>query len=88
MVVKIDKSFDKDINKILDKATLKKVLEVYENVADAKSVLDIKGLKKLTGFKTYYRIRVGNYRIGIRIESDTVYFERNLPRKDIYKKYP
>lgn len=88
MVIKIDKSFDKDLKKVTDKVVLKKVLEVYENVAEVKTVADIKGLKKLSGFKSYYRIRVGDYRIGLRIIDSVAYFERILLRKEIYREYP
>lgn len=88
MNIKIDESFEKDLSKVYDKAVLKKVIALYENVASAKSPQEIRSIKKLSGFKTYYRIRVGDYRAGIRIENDTVYFERFLLRKDVYKLFP
>ncbi|CAN5241257.1 hypothetical protein BH20GEM2_BH20GEM2_03470 [soil metagenome] len=45
-------------------------------------------LKKLSGRGPYYRLRVGGYRIGIRIDGDTVTFVRVLPRRDIYRYFP
>ncbi len=46
--------------------------------------------QKLSGYKTYYKIRVGDYRIGLRIEHDinSVEFQRVLHRRDIYRKFP
>lgn len=88
MNIKIDESFEKDLSKVNDKALLKKVIALYENVVSAKSPKEIKSIKKLSGFKSYYRIRVGDYRAGIRIENDTVYFERFLLRKDVYRLFP
>lgn len=35
-----------------------------------------------------FRIRVGNYRIGIYLEKDTVIFTRVALRKDIYDIFP
>ncbi|MCF8308850.1 MAG: type II toxin-antitoxin system RelE/ParE family toxin [Bacteroidales bacterium] len=45
-------------------------------------------LKKLKGYKDYYRIRLSDYRIGIQIKDDTVFFVVFGHRKDIYKKFP
>lgn len=46
--------------------------------------------QKLSGFQTYYKIRVGHYRIGLQIEpqTNTVEFQRVLHRRDIYRKFP
>ena len=33
-------------------------------------------------------IRFGDYRAGLKLENDTLYFERILHRKEIYKFYP
>lgn len=40
------------------------------------------------GAKGHYRIRVGEYRIGVRIMGDMVTFVRVLERKDLYKYFP
>jgi mRNA interferase RelE/StbE len=47
-------------------------------------------VKKLKGYQEYYRLRVGQYRVGIRIDSvhHIVEFCRVLHRKDIYRKFP
>ena len=52
------------------------------------SIADIPNIKKLSGFKYHYRVRIGDYRIGIMIINDEVLFERFLHRKDIYKRFP
>jgi len=45
---------------------------------------------KMVGYKTYYKIRVGDYRVGVQIERQrrTVKFMRVLHRKEIYRKFP
>ena len=48
----------------------------------------IPNLGKLKGYRNYYKIRFGDYRVGLRYEDDTLIFERVLHRKDIYKYYP
>jgi mRNA interferase RelE/StbE len=45
-------------------------------------------VKKLKGSEDYYRIRIGNYRVGIILADDTVIFVRFLHRRDIYRYFP
>lgn len=46
--------------------------------------------QKLTGYITYYKIRVGDYRIGLHIDSSEqlIEFQRVLHRREIYRKFP
>ncbi len=52
------------------------------------SMRDIRNLKKLKGYKNLFRIKIGDFRIGIFIENDTVEFARVVHHKDIYKLFP
>jgi mRNA interferase RelE/StbE len=43
----------------------------------------------LTGFKNYYRLRIGEYRLGFeKIDENTIRFILIAHRKDIYKLFP
>ncbi|HEY4506472.1 MAG TPA: type II toxin-antitoxin system RelE/ParE family toxin [Candidatus Paceibacterota bacterium] len=58
-------------------------------VPNLRSINDLKlRMEKLRGFDAYYRIRVGDYRIGLKVESNEVTFMRALHRKDIYRYFP
>jgi mRNA interferase RelE/StbE len=81
-------SFQRDLKKIKDRTVLHEVRAVIENVDNVDSVLDIPSFKKLRGYTDYYRIRLRNYRIGVRIADDTVTFIRILHRRDIYRYFP
>ncbi len=87
MNVYADKSFQKDIEK-LDAPTKKLISEIVLQITHIPTVHQIPNIKKIKGFKNSFRIRLGNYRIGIRIELETVIFVRVLHRKDIYKYFP
>jgi mRNA interferase RelE/StbE len=67
---------------------LKRIREKIDEVERAQSLSEISKLKKLSGHAAYYRIRVGDYRLGITAAEDTVVFVRFLNRKDIYKYFP
>ena len=81
-------TFEKDIEKLKDRAVLQSVKEIILEVKQAKTIHDIANLKKLKGYDTYYRIRFGRYRIGLEIVNNTVIFTRCLHRKDIYRYFP
>jgi mRNA interferase RelE/StbE len=88
--VKVDfrDSFAKDLKGVKEKGLLGRVREVIEAVEKADSLAELSNLKKLKGGGNYFRVRVGDYRIGIALESDTIIFVRLLNRKDIYKYFP
>lgn len=81
-------SFYKDLDKLSDKSIKKKLVTIIDRVEAAASLNEIPSLKKLQGFNQYYRIRVGDYRLGIYYDKNKVEFVRLLLRKDIYKYFP
>ncbi len=81
-------SFTKDLRGVKDKGLLKRAKELIESFEKANSLSEINNLKKLKGGGNYYRLRVGDYRIGIALTDDTAIFVRFLNRKDIYKHFP
>ena len=88
MIVKIDRSFEKDTRKIKDKAIIRKIAYCIEFTAKVSNLREIKNLKKMRGSPGYFRIRIGEYRIGMVITGNTIIFERFLHRKDIYSYFP
>lgn len=88
MIVGFKSSFVRDIKKINDKQILSLIEKAISNVENATDLKKIDNIKKLTGYKSYYRIRIKDYRLGVCIENDTVYFVRFCHRKEIYKVFP
>ena len=88
MIVIITEEFQKTLRKINNKAVSERVLETIENIENASTMADIRSLKKLKGYQTAFRIRIGDYRIGVHITGDTVHFNRIANRKNIYDEFP
>ena len=88
MKVEFKNSFARDIKNVKDKGLLKFVKDVIKSVENAGSLSEIQNLKKLKGGGNFYRLRVGDFRIGISFKNDIVIFVRFLYRKDIYKRFP
>jgi mRNA interferase RelE/StbE len=88
MKVAFEASFARDLKHVRDRQTLKRVQQVIEAVKAAPSISAVQDLKKMQGYDTYYRIRLGDYRIGIEVVEDQVIFVRFLHRKDAYRYFP
>lgn len=82
------KKFSKDLDKIKKPKDLKSIVSIIELVKSTELFEDIPGVKKLTGYEDAFRIRLGNYRIGVFVEGNVVQFARVAHRKDIYKVFP
>ncbi len=88
MKVEFKSSFVKDLKKIKEKQLQGQIRELIEKVESSANITELDNTKKLSGSDVYYRIRLGDYRIGLKIENNTVYFIRFLHRKDIYRYFP
>ena len=88
MEIRVNTTFLKELARI--PAPQRKKIEqfVFNDARTFEKKEDFPNLRKLKGYRYFYRIRFGNYRAGIRIQNNTMVFERLLHRKDIYKFYP
>lgn len=82
------KSFLSDIRKIKDKRLKSKIKNLILEIEAAKNLEEISGAKKMKGYSIAYRIRIGDYRIGLYKETDYIELARFLKRNDIYKVFP
>jgi mRNA interferase RelE/StbE len=90
MNVAFKNSFLKIIKKLNDDKLKGSISEAISNCENANDFATVDNCKKLTGYKVYYRIRIGDYRIGLKWEAEesTLYFVTFLHRKDIYRWFP
>lgn len=88
MNFEFEKAFVKDFRKLKSKELASSILEVIKQVSEADSQNEIINLKKLSGYKSAFRIRIGDYRIGVTIEKNTVTFVAFAHRKEIYNRFP
>jgi mRNA interferase RelE/StbE len=90
MKIAFKNSFLKALNKLKDKSLKENIFEAISVAEEAETLDVIPNLKKLKGYTVYFRMRIGDYRIGLKWEDDeqTLYFVTFDHRKDIYKKFP
>lgn len=88
MKVEFLSKFNKDLEKLDVDHVRNAVLKAIHIVETAKHLSEIPHIKKLKGHKSAYRIKIGDYRIGLFIEGNVVEFARVHHRKDIYSFFP
>ena len=82
-------SFLKDLKALKSTPHFKSIKAlVFEEIPNIPEFEEINNLKKLKGYETAYRIRIGDYRIGFTFDGKTIIFFRVLHRKDIYRYFP
>lgn len=83
------KRFSKDLDAISHEAKVKKkLLELIEQIKETDSLANLKGVRKIEGYQNYFRIKVGNYRLGIKLTKKRIELIRFLHRKEIYRRFP
>ena len=87
MKIEIRKSFTKDADK-LPAAFQLQLSAIIDTIAKAAHPNQLDDCKKLTGYKTAFRIRMGQYRIGFYYENKIAELVRVLHRKEIYRYFP
>lgn len=89
MKIEYDKSFEKSLDKIKDRNILLRIGNAILKAEKATLIENIPNSKKLTGYSKYYRIKIGDYRLGYeKINKETIRLIIIEHRKDIYKKFP
>jgi mRNA interferase RelE/StbE len=81
-------SFLRSIKKIRDSQLKANIAKTIIEVETSDNIRQISKLKKLKGYEHYYRIKIGDYRIGLKIENETVIFVDIEHRKNIYRIFP
>lgn len=81
-------SLAKDLKKIKEKKLLKSLSQVFIALEETNDLFKISSVKKLSGHPDAYRIRIGDYRLGIYYSNNEVTIARFVKRNDIYKLFP
>ena len=89
MEVQYRKRFLKDLKKLKGQPVYEQVFELVFTILPKAPVLrDITAVKAMKGHPGRYRIRIGNYRVGIQVHGNTVDVMRVLHRREFYRYFP
>ena len=88
MIINYEKSFLKDIQKLNDKKIAKKLESFLLELEEKQNLQNLQNIKKLKGHENYFRLKIGNFRLGFSYLDNEIDIIRFLHRKDIYKLFP
>ena len=83
-------AFTRDIRRLRDAALRRRVDSVITEIEAAASLAEIAGVRRVVASASsrYYRIRIGQYRLGIAIVGGAGVLVRFLHRNEIYRYFP
>jgi len=88
MKVDYHKSFEQDLRKVRDRTLLNRVKAILLELEESETLETISSVKAMRGHPGYFRIRIGDYRLGLKRADGGVRIIRFLSRGDIYRKFP
>jgi mRNA-degrading endonuclease RelE of RelBE toxin-antitoxin system len=87
--VQYRQTFLKDLKRLQNQPIYKQIFELaFETLPGAVSLADITNVKAIKGYTGRYRVRIGDYRIGLEMTDGTARLMRVLHRKDFYRYFP
>ena len=81
-------SFLKDIKKLKSEATKNLIHSTIDNCENAVTISDIKNCEPLQSRGKFFKLKYGQYRIGIYIDKGTVEFLKFGTRQNFYNDFP
>ena len=78
----------RDLRTLRDAETLLRIRESIQQIEQATSLSDISNLTKLQGGGNFYRVRIGDFRLVLILDGETIVFVRCLHRREIYRYFP
>ena len=89
MKLEFTASFSRDLKRTRDTEVFHRVSAVIERLESASNTAEIQGLSRIKSERgRYYRIRIGDYRLGAVMEGQALVLVRFLHRRDIYRFFP
>ena len=89
MEIQYRQSFLKDLKSLKNTPVYQRIYDIaFTTLPNTQNIKEIANVKAMQGFTNRYRIRVGDYRIGIEISENTIEIIRTLHRKEFYRYFP
>jgi mRNA interferase RelE/StbE len=88
MIVEYSRQSLKDLALIPSKSRFLIQQFIFEELPATENINENNKVESLKGFKNFFKVRIGNYRVGIQKEGKKIIVKRILHRKEIYRYFP
>lgn len=88
MRLRFHAQFEKDLLKLRDPILAKQVRKLILRLENTQNLSEIPNVKKMQGGPNFFRIRIGDYRVGLTKDGNAVTLMRVLHRREIYRYFP
>jgi mRNA interferase RelE/StbE len=88
MRVEYRKNFLRELAKIPAKERKEIENLVFNVLPNTTDFYSLRIFEQMKGYPSYYKARVGDYRIGVQFHNDLITLEKVLHRKEIYRHFP
>jgi mRNA-degrading endonuclease RelE of RelBE toxin-antitoxin system len=87
--VQYRQAFLKDMKQLKSSSSYQRIYELaFTTLPEINTLEEIPDIKPMRGYTGRYRIRIGDYRIGIEVNGDVIEVMRVLHRREFYRYFP
>ncbi|WP_292436336.1 type II toxin-antitoxin system RelE/ParE family toxin [Methylobacter sp.] len=88
MKVEYSKNFLKELAAVPSDVRSKIESFVFDELVSASSIYEMGKVEKMKGYDGFYKVRFGNYRLGLMLKNETIAVKTVMHRREIYKFFP
>jgi len=88
MKVEYRKRFLKELAQLPKNPRVEVEKFVFEILPEATTLVSIGKVEQMKGYRHFFKVRFGNYRLGLQLVDEVLIVEIIAHRKDIYKFFP
>jgi mRNA interferase RelE/StbE len=88
MKISYSKKFLKQLAGVPSETRVKIEDFVFNELVSVSSISSLGKVEKMQGYDGFYKVRFGNYRLGLVIENDVITVKTVMHRREIYKFFP
>ncbi len=88
MEIRYHKQFNRDLRRLRNPSVALRVEQLIMELKAASTIREVRSVSRISGSGEHYRIRIGDYRMGITMDGGAAILRRFLPRNEIYRRFP
>ena len=88
MTVEPSRQFSRDVRRLGSTQIRRRLDRTIQELIEVADITEVSGVRRLLAEGQHYRIRIGDYRLGITMDGEIAVLRRFLPRGEIYRYFP